>query len=397
MTLSARRPRTLLAILLVCWLLAAGATPGAAHGGDVLVVDDDGDAEYARISAALADADDGDTVRVRPGTYRERLRITGDVTVVAPRGATLNGSTLRTPGPAVASVGVDASGTDGTWTVAGFRFVDYTIAVDATGADGGWTLRDVAIENASWVAVSAPNADGDWTVRNLSVRTAETGLKATGAGGDWTVRNASITGLGFAALTATGAEGDWTVANTTVGNVPVGVSAAHTSGNWTLRDVRVSGVAVGVGAVNASGDWTVVRTTIRNVTASERYDFLQPPHREGVAIHAARTTGRWTVRNATIEGRQADVDATEADPAGRTTNVDWAASGPDCTGNVTCAAGVTLATATPTHRGTPSGSATTTDTGPPSSPTETAGHLSPALAVLALLVVAGSRTADGNG
>ncbi len=50
------------------------------------IVDDDGFAQYHSVGEALAVANDGDTIYVKPGTYREHLVLNKSVTLMPPRG-----------------------------------------------------------------------------------------------------------------------------------------------------------------------------------------------------------------------------------------------------------------------------------------------------------------------
>ncbi|WP_123537814.1 right-handed parallel beta-helix repeat-containing protein [Halosimplex salinum] len=308
-----------------------------ASEGDVLVVDADGSAEYATVQAAVDAADPGDTVRVRPGTYRETVTVDENLTLAAPRGATLDGSDLADD-----AVGVEIERTAAP-VVAGFAVVDFNVGVSARGSTDEWQLRDATIENASFVAVAAAGSDGDWVLENVTIRRVDTGVWAQSATGDWraedvTVRNVSG-GDGLDALSTTG---DWTLANVTVSDVEfAAVDASYASGDWTLTNGTLRDATVGVGAVEASGDWRIRRSTVANVSTTEGVRFWKPPLEQGVGVYTAETNGTWTVRGSRFVGNEAgDIRAPDANPAGDATRNYWGdangAGDDDCTGNVDC-------------------------------------------------------------
>jgi parallel beta-helix repeat protein len=74
--------RLTLAILIA---LFAGLVLGA-DASKMYIVDDDGFAQYHSISEAVAAANDGDTIYVKPGTYREHIVLNKSVVLMPPRG-----------------------------------------------------------------------------------------------------------------------------------------------------------------------------------------------------------------------------------------------------------------------------------------------------------------------
>jgi hypothetical protein len=153
-----------------------------------LVVDADGDAGYTSIGAAVADASAGDTITVRPGTYRVQVTLDANVTVVAPDGATLDGSEFD--GRATAFTIADGY----VPVVEGFTVRNYTVGVDAERParfgvseatwDTGWTVRNVTIENCSEDAIRAGSSMADWTVVDAGapVTDVDTGTRTATAG-----------------------------------------------------------------------------------------------------------------------------------------------------------------------------------------------------------------------
>ncbi|WP_375335537.1 DUF1565 domain-containing protein [Halorussus sp. MSC15.2] len=106
----------------------------------VLVVANDGSAPYATIQDAVRAAKAGDTVEVRPGVYRERVRIQKDINLTAPRGAQLNGSTLND-----GADGIHLSNGGGA-SISGFVVREFDVGVRASSTD-----RAVAIGNSHLV------------------------------------------------------------------------------------------------------------------------------------------------------------------------------------------------------------------------------------------------------
>lgn len=71
--------RTLLIATLLITLLMFGGSVAAKE----ITVDDDGDADFVSIQAAIDTANDGDTVLVYPGTYSENVDVNKELTIIA--------------------------------------------------------------------------------------------------------------------------------------------------------------------------------------------------------------------------------------------------------------------------------------------------------------------------
>ena len=378
-------------------VLSAGgvATATTDRGGSVLVVDAAGDAEYSSVQAAVDAADPSDTVRVRPGVYPENVTVDGAVRIVAPQGATLDGTGID--GGSAIEVETDAD-----VVVEGLTITDYSRGISALGTAGDWQIRNVTVRNVEFGAVAAGGSEGDWVVSNLTVRNASGGVAAGSSSGDWTVtdtriRNVTI-GHGVEAMTATG---DWTLDGVTVSAVHfVGVSASFTEGDWRLRNVTVRNATVGVGAIEASGSWSVRRSAILDSSVSDRFTLRKPAVQEGVGIYARDTNGSWSVHGTRFAGNEAGgIVAEGADPAGNATHNWWGEGEPRCTGTVDCEPSLTAwppeqpipgETATPTPTATPEPGANTsseavTTTSAPGFGLPTAGLLGLVAVVAALL------------
>jgi len=197
---------------------------------DHLVVDADGLGEYGSIQAALDAADDGDTVEVRPGTYRESVSIDHNLTLTAPVGATITDREfgIRIPAHSHAEPAID-----------GFTLSNQTVAVDASHTAGDWTIRDLDIRNGN-IGLLAYQSRGDWTVRNASISdTAGIGMVAERTAGDWRVLGSSIRNVTVAPNATFPVEG-------------VGVYAADATGAWAIN--RSALTDTDVAALNATGD-----------------------------------------------------------------------------------------------------------------------------------------------
>lgn len=365
-------------------ITTTAATP-APSGPLIVDGEEDGDDAYATIGAALDAAGDGDRVEVRPGTYREQLTVAEDVTLVAPEGATLDGSTLEAPSgeqvvgitipqgsgaaPAVEGLtitgygrgvvaaetsgawtlrnvtvtdsfrtGVYARYAGGNWTIAGSRIEDNGLdGLVASYASGAWTLRNAVVSDNGDNGVLAAQTSGRWTISDVTIAgNGQDGLDATAdlvardRSVGWTVRDAVIADNGLAGIVASGNGGDWTVRDAVVaGNGGAGVVANGSGGDWALRNATIvrSG-ATGVAADSADGDWTIRRTVVAEGGSR--------------AVVATDFVGAGVIRQSSFRGNDAPtvIDARRA-----VTRIDatlnwWGdPDGPDaddCVGNVTC-------------------------------------------------------------
>lgn len=339
---SAARPGVArpVAVALAACLLVVLVAPGAAQSApdDRLVVDADGGG-YDALGPAVAAAEPGDTVLVRPGTYHPHVVLNRSVTVVAPDGAILAGTGAREEAAFTVPRGSDAAP-----TVAGFAVVGYGGgAVLAERTTGDWTLRDLTVRNVSYVVV-ANHATGDWTVRNVTAT--DGGVLAPSSTGDWTVRNLTLRDTGGRAVYAAYAEGDWTVRGSRLRRVDRAIDAHGADGEWTVAATTVRNATVGVDAAGTGGDWTVRRTRFVDVVAPDG-EFGR-----GTTVLATDATGEWTVTGSSFVDTDPDepvVDATGATPGASATDNWWGTPGgpapSDCVGSVDCGAPLAAAPA----------------------------------------------------
>lgn len=267
-----------------------------------LVVDDDGgaDVDYTSISPAVDNASDGATVLVRPGTYTETVDVDGNLTVVAPDGATV-GQPTGNPTAAFEVTGESP-------TVDGFRTDGFPTGVAATNTDGNWTVSDLIVAGDGRTAVDAFGSTGDWTVRNATLAREDrlddtVGVNARTATGDWTVSDGEFASVARGVDAAT-TEGDWTVEGTTFQDASIAVDAGSATGDWLVADADVEGADTSVLAPETTGNWTVAETTVT----------------DGGQLSAAGSSGDWTLRDLTLRGT-GGVDASETGGAWTARNV----------------------------------------------------------------------------
>lgn len=300
-----------------------------------LVVDPDDTTNYDSIQAAIDDAVAGDTVEVRTGTYDEYLTVDKDITLVAPEGATLDGTAfdvspnlMYITGDAAPVIdgftlesgldGVEAEESDGDWTIRNTVISNSSgYGVDVLAATANWTLRNVTVENSGNDGVRALNAEGDWTIRGSAINdNGDDGVDARNTAGDWSLQDveitnnvgngvlassnfgeddssgdweihgATITDNGGQGVSTPGATGAWVIQETTISGGNNGIGASYTTGNWTIRNTTITDTVIGVYAISTDGVWTIQDTEIQN------------PFSHGIQVSGS--TGDWAIRDSTI-------------------------------------------------------------------------------------------------
>jgi len=339
-----------------------------------LVVDKSGSTNYTTILGAVQDATDGDTVEVRPGTYEEQVSIDSDVTLIAPKGATLDGSSLGSNSVAM-SVDPKATPTIEGFTIENyFRGIHFYTGNPAIGAQGDFVVRDVTIRDIGWDAFRARESDGDWRLEDSLIEDNDVrGVVVDQSTGDWTIENTVIRnngggpnrlgtseGIGVNARETTG---NWTITDSTIrGHTDAraeGVKTDKSSGDWEIRDTILSGNGDGVQAWQSDGDWSIQDSTIEDNTeqgvdareATGAWSITGSSIRntggaaatgnEGVGVLALDTTGAWSVNVNTITKNAVHgINATGASIEGDATRNWWSKFGEaradQCVGNVDC-------------------------------------------------------------
>lgn len=371
---------------------AAEPTTAANASGATIVVDASGGGDYETIQAGVDAASDGDTVEVRSATYEEEVFVDENVTVVAPNGATLDGSSFSDE-PDGFSIDTAAAP-----TVEGFTITNYDVGVQVMpDSRGDWTLSDVEIRNSGWDAVRARYAygdfriedaviedntgrgvvadesSGDWVIADTTIADNDgdpgfstfkgVGVDARGSAGDWTIRDSEIrdhTDHASVGVNAPGSSGEWSIVDSTVENQRYSVDASGASGAWSVSGSTIAadgrptpGSTASNNAIRAAettGDWSISDTTVTSAligiqTRESQGDWtITGANVTGnlFGVHAPDTTGTWSVQQSEITANsEHGIDATGANPEGEATGNWWGqSSGPQpdqCVGNVTCA------------------------------------------------------------
>ncbi len=384
------------------------------------------------IQAAVDDASAGERVVLKPGIYEQQVVIRDDVTLVAPNGASLNGSGLSGDDPAVTIEG------DASPVIVNISISGYGIGIDAKRASGDWVLRNVTVSDVRR-GIEASGTTGDWAVRNSTITESNNGLMAAVSEGNWVVSNTTISEYADDAIGAFGSEGTWTIRDSVLRNSPGegcysnAVGAENTTGKWTIVDTRIvnstcAAVATwhseadwtvrnstlvdaewGVGTRFSTGNWTVVNTTVREAEVgvwapqtTGDWKLRSVTVRESErGVSARGASGNWTVRSTTLVGYERgvvavntsgrwqvtkssfladegiDIVARSTGPTGNATGNWWGSSGSACVGNVDCSVPLQAppgATATPATTPTKTPNPSPTETPPPSpTPTQNPG------------------------
>jgi hypothetical protein len=303
-----------------------------------LVVDKQDPNAYDTIQAAVDAASDGETVEARPGTYPEQVVLNKDITLLAPNGATLDGSSLSGNTTGI-QIPTDSSASP---TIEEFTITGYTDGIDTSDTSGAWTVRNVTIQGVTGDGVDAFDSTGGWTLRDIRISgTNQTGVEAGFSTGDWTISDSRIQGGNQTGVSASFSEGNWVVRDTVItDNRLIGIGGFDSEGDWLVRDSTISNNGlVGVDGSFTEGDWTLDNSTLsRN---GDEVGFVS-------LVDARFTNGTWTVRESKLTnptGTGAALNATDASSTGDATqnwwgaedgpSGDFAGSGVAAVGNVT--------------------------------------------------------------
>jgi subtilisin family serine protease len=322
---------------------AVGGNISQPVDGDIVVAAD-GSGDFESIQAGVDAAAEGDTVEVRPGTYVEQVRVEKNITLIAPDGATLDGSSfggessgIRVPGlihasPTISGFTMTGYGDDGfvatysrgSWTVRNLTVYDVGgSGLDADHASGDWTATNVTVEDAGEDGVDVHDTTGNWTLSKVVVDGGpDDGIDVSGSTGAWTVRDAAINGTAATGIEAHDTAQAWTVQNVTVGNTgSLGIYTENATGDWRVRDVRLVNTSYGVYAENTTGDWVVRDSTIEDtrgvgvftVYSEGAWTLAETRVQDGSdsAVEAFGSTGDWTVENSTLSNNSGTVSVTD--------------------------------------------------------------------------------------
>ncbi|WP_146047399.1 right-handed parallel beta-helix repeat-containing protein [Haloferax marisrubri] len=323
-----------------------GGTTPAQLSNTTVTVDESGGADYLRIQAAIDNVSAGSTVEVRPGTYREAVTVDKSLTLTAPDGAVLNGSTLDSEASAVTIVGdaeplisgftitrygttgIDAQGTTGAWEATDLEIAETDgfmgTGVNAEGSSGNWVVSDTLVRDSYRNGVNARQSNGSWLLENVTVTDTVfgNGIRADESTGDWVMRNATVSDTrddttGIAVFETVG---DWTITETTVvNNSRDGIEATNTVGSWRITNSTVAengqfGVNVGgpATATTTGANWSIIGATIES--------------NGDAGINAEEVTGPWRVHETRLVDNGVGVDATGAAERGAVERNWWGAT-----------------------------------------------------------------------
>ncbi|AWB26770.1 right-handed parallel beta-helix repeat-containing protein [Halococcoides cellulosivorans] len=327
--------------VIVLALVVIAPTPAAA---ETVVVDGSGDGDHRTIGAALANASNDTTVRVREGVYTESVRIDESVAITAAGSVTLRGdysgagiTIVEDAAPTITGidvkqfrVGVDARETTGDWVVTGVSTDRVHVAVDARRSTGDWRVGGTRLTAAS-AGVTADGASGNWTVDGVAIR-ADWAVTARQTGGDWSVASARLHADG--GIVAPESRGDWLVRNLTMAsNGGVGIDAQGSTGDWRADDLTIRWATIAVDADRSTGDWAISDAVFGRIAYAGEAATL---------VRATDARGAWRISDSAFEDpRGYGIDARGA--SGGVAQNNWwggplGATGDQCVGAVDCSA-----------------------------------------------------------
>ncbi len=302
----------LLAVLLLSAGILLGATVSTAAGSTTYVVNQTS-GDYTSIQDALNQTVDGDIVEVHPGTYTETVTVDTEITLVAPNGATLNGSSF---GIDSTGIYVDRNVSTGL-TIDGFTVESYGdgISVGAApdegtsedkgeyviggrdGIAGGWTIQNVVVRHNAEDGIDIPSAtDAAWTLTNVTAtgngdEGIEVGNFAT-PNVDWVIDGAKASNNGADGIRVNDGDGAWTIQNAvTNDNGESGVHVLSSGGTWSITDHTATGNDRS-GINVPSGDAGLIERA--NLSENRQFGF------------EAQTEDDWTLRDSLVLNNDED-------------------------------------------------------------------------------------------
>ncbi|MBX0288542.1 PKD domain-containing protein [Halomicroarcula sp. F28] len=270
-----------------------------------LVVDRSSDSNYDTIQNAVDNASDGDTVTVRSGDYPGNINVDKNITLVAPNRATLNGSV----GPSGSAVTIQ---NDINTTILGFNITNYQTGLDASGTNGDWTIEDTIIRNVGGGssvsgAVDAGASGGNWTIQNVTIRETSSlyfGVFAEDSDGNWQINNITVTNSSLSGISAVRSTGNWQIGNSKIINSEdYGIFASEVTGEPSIQNTTISNSIEGIYAADSTADWVIENTHIQNIKDN-------PASGEAAnGIDGEQAGGNWTIRNSSIRNTTTGIEA----------------------------------------------------------------------------------------
>jgi PGF-pre-PGF domain-containing protein len=258
---------------------------------------------YNSIQAAVDDAEPGDRVNIRPGVYHESIGFSKDISLIAPRGATLQGNNRF--GTAIVGRGYTYSPRANSVKIEGLKIENYNhqaIRIDEV-SKGTWTIKNVTIQNISGEGIQATSRyDGDgnrvnWTVKDTIIKnTEEESIHAGDSEGDWVIQNSTFESGVQSGVDAPNSGGDWLIERTQFNHSlgGAGVAARRSTGDWTIRDAVIRNTSdadefesASIGATRSSGDWEIINTSVR----------------DSRGIDASRSSGSFEIKRTSLSSR----------------------------------------------------------------------------------------------
>ncbi|MFA1611752.1 hypothetical protein [Halobellus rubicundus] len=260
-----------------------------------IVVDADGGANYTSIQAGVDNATEGEIVEVRPGTYYEEVTVDKNISVVAPQGATLNGTPIGTIRFGITIPEESAVSP----TIDGFTISNYSQAIKVSYTTGSIYLRNISIPEGD--GIEARNSRGTLQLHNIHINSSiRTGIYAVDSAANWTVQDVIIRSYGNNGIRSDDSTGVWAIQDTTFTN-STAIYADSSASDWYLKNVTLREGSE-INGDSASGNWSIQST-----------EFL-----DGSTLDGRFSDGRWLLSDVRMSGLNGDIAI-----SGYDSNANW--------------------------------------------------------------------------
>jgi hypothetical protein len=321
-------------LLVVAVAATVVGSSGVAGQSANIIVGETEEAEFNSIQRAISSADNDARIEVQPGNYQvsNGIYINKDITLIAPRGATINIIDENSYGiyigeqakPEIAGFtitghtggGVAASDTTKDWLVRDMVITGGDYGIQTFGSTGDWVIRDVTVRDSTERGLSVDHSTGEWTISSTQIYDIQIeGIDAyqtdNGLVKDVIIRNIGRDGINLYDTES------WTIKNVTIKEVgDEGINAGDGNAtatqvirNTTIRDTGNRGISF----YGSNADWTVTESIISNT--------------DNVSIEASETKGDWSVTESSFpDGTGTAIEAIGSDPSGEATDNYWGSS-----------------------------------------------------------------------